>query len=129
MIEVTAGIIFKNDKILIAKRPYDKKFGGKWELPGGKLEVGESIEDCMKRELKEELNISIKGHEYYISSDHEYDTFKVRIHSFLIRDYIGEISLIEHEDIHWINPEDYQNYDILAADLPFIKKIIRGEYE
>ncbi len=61
MFEVTAGIILKEDKILIAKRGLDKKFGGRWEFPGGKLEPGESLQDCIKRELEEELNISIKN--------------------------------------------------------------------
>ena len=125
MFEVTAGIILKEDKILIAKRGLDKKFSGRWEFPGGKLEPGESLQDCIKRELKEELNISIKNQEYFITNEHEYDNFKVKIHSFLIREYNGEIILNEHEELKWINPNKYEEYDILEADLPFIKAFLK----
>jgi 8-oxo-dGTP diphosphatase len=125
MFEVTAGIILKEDKILIAKRGLDKKFRGRWEFPGGKLEPGESLQDCIKRELEEELNISIKNQEYFITNEHEYDNFKVKIHSFLIREYNGEIILNEHEELKWINPNKYEEYDILEADLPFIRAFLK----
>ena len=126
MVEVTAGIIIKDNKILIAQQGLDKKFGGRWELPGGKLEQGETLEECIRRELKEELDILIQNQEYFIANDHEYENLKVRIYSFLIKEYEGEIKLNEHEDTKWIDSVNYDDRDILEADLPFIEAIPRN---
>ena len=114
IVDVTAAIIEKNGKILIAKRKE-----GKWEFPGGKVEEGENMEECLKRELKEELGIDVKVKKKFCVVEHEYDFGKIRLHVF-IAECNEEPVAKEHLAIKWVSMEELQKYDFMDAD----KKVI-----
>ena len=122
-LEITAGIIKKNNKVLIGQRKYNDKFGGKWEFPGGKLENSEMPEDCIIRELKEELNINIREFKHFLSYTIDFSLYKMVIHAFLITQYDGEIQINDHENIIWTDIQDLNNFDFLEADKEIIKKL------
>jgi len=122
-LEITAGIIIKENKILIGQRKFEDKFGGKWEFPGGKLESFELPEDCIVRELKEELNLSVKKFEHFVSYIYEYALIRLVVHSFLIKEFEGDIQINEHEIIKWVNIDELKEYDFLDADREIINKL------
>ena len=122
-LEITAGIIKKNNKVLIGQRKYHDKFGGKWEFPGGKLENSEMPEDCIIRELKEELNINIREFKHFLSYTIDFSLYKMVIHAFLITQYDGEIQINDHENIIWTDIQNLNNFDFLEADKEIIKKL------
>ena len=122
-LEITAGIIVKNNKVLIGQRKFHDKFGGKWEFPGGKLENSEMPEDCIIRELKEELNINVIKFEHFISYVQDFSSYKMIIHAFLITEYAGDFQINDHEKIIWTNIEDLYSYDLLEADKEIVKKL------
>lgn len=124
-LEIAAGVIFQNDKVLIGQRKFEDKFGGKWEFPGGKLERSELPEDCIVRELKEELDIVVKNFEHFFSYVHEYALIRLVVHSFLIKDYIGDISLNEHEIVKWVDLKELEDYDFLEADREIINMLYK----
>lgn len=124
-LEITAGIIMKNNKVLIGQRKFEDKFGGKWEFPGGKLESFELPEDCIVRELKEELNIVVKKFEHFISYIYEYALIRLVVHSFVILDFIGEMELNDHETIKWVEINELKDYDFLDADREIINKLYK----
>jgi len=110
---VTAAVIFKGGKILIARR------NKKWEFPGGKLEENESLEECIEREIKEELEIEIDVVKKFCV-EREAD---IELHVFIARYKKGEIKLNFHNEIRWIDAKDILNYDFLDADKKVAKKI------
>lgn len=124
MIEVTAAILIKDNEIFIAQRPENKTMGGKWELPGGKIEPNETGEACIKRELKEELGIAVDHVEHFLTLEHFYEKFSVKLSSYLVRNFKGEIDLKEHKAGSWIKINEALQYDILEADIPVLEKLI-----
>ena len=116
MVEVVAGIIYKDDKFLIAQRNLKKAQGGLWEFPGGKLEVGETPEDALVREIKEEFNADIKVEEFVGENIHHYPEKDIKLMFYKAR-LIGEnIEALEHEDFKWITKEDRDNFEFAGAD-------------
>jgi 8-oxo-dGTP diphosphatase len=126
-IVVSAGIIRKDGKILIAKRKADDRYEpGKWEFSGGKVEFSEDPKDCVVREVKEELNISITVDKLF--SVYSSVTEKENIHVILmvyLTDWIdGEVKRIECDDTLLIHYEELSKYDFTAADKPIVEDII-----
>lgn len=122
-LEITAGIIIKNNEVLIGQRKFHDKFGGKWEFPGGKLENSEVPEDCIVRELKEELNIDVVEFKHFLSYAQDFSSYKMIIHAFLITEYEGSFQINDHEKIVWTKIEKLDSYDFLEADKEIIKKL------
>jgi 8-oxo-dGTP diphosphatase len=120
MIRVTAGILEDNGKVLLAKRKKDDPLKDKWEFPGGKIEEGETPEACLKRELHEELGIDAEIGEFLISNKHTYDHLSVELFFFRVNSYTGDITPIDHEEIAWVKPSDFHNYDFPEADKPIL---------
>ena len=112
---VTAAILIKDGKILIAKRKE-----GKWEFPGGKVEKGESIGDCMKRELKEEMNIEVKKMKFFINVKDEENGIELRV--FLVN-FEGNIMVKEHKEIKWIELNELSAHDFMDADKKVVKEL------
>lgn len=116
MIEVVAGVIYKNNKFLIAQRNLKKAQGGLWEFPGGKVEEGESYENALAREIKEEFNANIEVNEYIGENIHHYPEKDIRLLFYKARLLSENIELLEHEDYKWITKEDKDNFEFAGAD-------------
>jgi 8-oxo-dGTP diphosphatase len=120
---VTAGIIEKDGKILIAKRKSGKCIGAKWEFPGGKLEQGETPEECLKRELKEELDFDVEVGEYVISSFFYCDGREIELRAYKVRYISGDMILCDHDEAQWVSPDELGNYEFTLPDVPIVKKL------
>lgn len=116
MIEVVAGVIYKDNKFLIAQRNLKKAQGGLWEFPGGKVEKGESYENALTREIKEEFNASIEVQEYIGENIHHYPEKDIKLLFYKARLLSEKIELLEHEDYKWITKEDKDNFEFAEAD-------------
>lgn len=116
MIEVVAGIIYKGDKFLIAQRNLKKAQGGLWEFPGGKLESGETYEEALKREIKEEFNAEIEVEEYVTENVHHYPEKDIRLLFYKAKLISENIELLEHEDFRWITKQDKDKFKFAGAD-------------
>lgn len=116
MIEVVAGVIYKNNKFLIAQRNLKKAQGGLWEFPGGKVEKGESYENALAREIKEEFNANIEVNEYIGENIHHYPEKDIKLIFYKTRLLSEKIELLEHEDYKWITKDDKDNFEFAGAD-------------
>ncbi len=123
MIQVVCAVILKQGKILIAQRSDEMKLPLKWEFPGGKLEVGENEKEALIREIKEELNIEILPLKRISSNIHDYGSFKINLIAYLCEYVSGEIELIEHKDVEFVDFENLLDYDLAEADLPFVEEL------
>jgi 8-oxo-dGTP diphosphatase len=114
----------KQGRILICRRKEDKAQGGYWEFPGGKIEEGETAGQALERELKEELNISVKAGKILSSKIHDYPELTIEL---ILVEAIGsdeKITLTDHSAYKWINPQELENFDMAPADRGLWEKII-----
>ena len=118
--EVVAAIILKDDKFFIAQRNRNKHMGLSWEFPGGKVENGETFENALKREIKEELNINIAINNKLGEENYKDEKINVKLHYFLCSHTSGEIYLNEHEDSAWITKNEFKNYNFAEGDSDII---------
>lgn len=123
MKDVTAAIIIENKKLLIAQRADHGRMALKWELPGGKTEPGETPEQCLRREIKEELDIDVEVLDLFGESRHSYDFGDIRLLAYFCRRLGGNISLNVHKNIEWVSSECLKNFDFAPADIPLIEKL------
>jgi len=128
IVNVTAAIIVRDGKILIAQRHPADRMAGLWEFPGGKVETGETPETCLQRELKEELAIDARiGRELGISVYH-YDHISIRLMAYQAFWEGGAMQLASHRACRWVSPEHLDIFAFTPADLPFVHKLSRGEF-
>ncbi len=120
---VTAAIIRRNNKILLAQRLENSKHPLKWEFPGGKLESGESPEACIKREIMEELNLEIKIKDIFKVVFHQYKDVDILLLCYLCDSLEGDILPIECNDFKWIDIEELSKFTLVEADIPIVEKI------
>lgn len=125
-IHVACGIIERSGMVLAAKRGAGKAMPLKWEFPGGKIEPGESVEDCVRRELFEEMGIRVDIRAALPSSTHHYPDFSVTLHPVVCAIASGEIVLNEHAAIKWLSPADLRDLDWAEADFPVIDSYLAG---
>ena len=119
MKKVAGGIICRNGRILICQRPEGKTLAGYWEFPGGKLEAGETMQDCLKRELKEELGIDAQIGSFFMESVYKYAFGEISLCAYFATiDSSQELVLNEHPRVEWIIPDDLDKYAFAPADLP-----------
>lgn len=116
MIEVVAGIIYKDTKFLIAQRNLKKSQGGFWEFPGGKVEKGETYEEALKREIKEEFDADIEVREYVSEIIHHYPEKDIKLIFYKAKLISPNVKLLEHEDFRWITKSDKNNFEFSGAD-------------
>ncbi len=121
MVEVSAGIIHRENKILITRRAAHKSLGGYWEFPGGKIEPGETIEACLKREIWEELHIDISVDGFFMENAHAYDHLTILLKVFHCTYLSGDIQLVDHDQAAWIHPSDLNQYTFAPADVPVVE--------
>ena len=127
-VEVVAAIIEHNDKILCVQRgenklPYISK---KYEFPGGKIEPGESKEETIIREIREELNMEISITKEFITVNHEYPDFYLTMHSYICSCENTSVTLTEHIDYKWLSISEMDQLDWAAADIPIVKKLVKA---
>lgn len=124
---VTAAILIKEGHILIAKRRQGKHLAGKWEFPGGKIEPGETPEECLAREMKEELGIVVKVEDFMAKSIYEYDRGVVELLAYRVNWVSGELQLLDHDETKWIGTTELSSIDFAPADIPLVKEIFGGQ--
>lgn len=125
MVQVAAALIKKGGKFLICQRSAHKTRGLLWEFVGGKLEKGESKEQALVRECKEELDITVKPEGVFMELIHEYPDMTVELTVFNASIESGEITLLEHNDAKWITPDEIAQYDFCPADKDILAAIMR----
>jgi len=123
MIEVVAGIIYKNNKFLIAQRNLKKAQGGLWEFPGGKVEKDEAYESALIREIKEEFNADIEVEKYIGENIYHYPEKDIKLLFYKANLLSDDIELLEHEDYKWITKEEKDNYNFAEADMKVFELI------
>ena len=126
-INVVAGIIINQNKILIGKRKDKDIGGGKWEFPGGKIEVGETNSEALERELYEELGISVKIGKELMNYEHMFKTTIYNISFMEIIDYDGEIRNNAHSEIKWVKFSNQLEYDFISGDDRFIQSFLKSK--
>ncbi|OJX40864.1 MAG: A/G-specific adenine glycosylase [Chloroflexi bacterium 44-23] len=113
---VTAAIIQQDGLVLLAQRPSNGLLGSLWEFPGGKVEMSESLTDCLKREIEEELNCTISVDEPFGVYQHAYTHFRITLHAFLCRITAGEAQPMEAQQIVWVSPRELAQYPMGKVD-------------
>ncbi len=125
-INVSAGIVMNEKKVLITRRAQTEQFAGGWEFPGGKVEEGETFEECLARELKEELGIDVSVGTFCASIVHDYETFKINLKAYYCQVTSGVISLSVHDKYAWVQIDKLLEVDLLPADIPIAKEIMEA---
>jgi 8-oxo-dGTP diphosphatase len=122
-VDVAAGLVFRDGKLLITQRMPDAHLASLWEFPGGKRESGESFEQCLRRELAEELGIEVEVHELVQELTHHYPERSVHLKFFRCRWVRHEPEAILCKDWAWIGPEQLADYAFPAADAHLLEKL------
>jgi 8-oxo-dGTP diphosphatase len=125
-IEVTAAIIRYEGKYLITERPKGTHLEGLWEFPGGKKEAGESLEECVIREIREELGVRINPYKLLLAVTHEYDTKIVELYTFLCSLVNGSPKPLEGQKMQWVAPEELSLYHFPPPDQKIIDILCDG---
>ena len=124
-IEVVAGIIKDNNKIFATQRGYGE-FKDGWEFPGGKMEPGETPQEALARELKEELAIDVNVGDFLCTVDYDYPTFHLTMHCFYCSVTGGELTLLEHEAAKWLKTTELHSVNWLPADVEVVAALERN---
>ena len=123
MVEVVAALIWQGDKFMICQRPAHKARGLLWEFVGGKVESGETKEQALIRECREELAVALSVGDMFMDVVHEYPDLTVHLTLFNATIAEGEPQKLEHNDIRWIMPCEIPNYEFCLADEEILDKI------
>lgn len=123
-IDAPIAIVIRRKLVLITQRKADDTLGGYWEFPGGKCETGETLEECLARELREEIDIVAQPIQRLDTIEHDYPTAVIRLHPFICRHIQGEPKLIECQDARWIEPLALRQYQFPPANDELIEQII-----
>lgn len=126
MVEVVAALIKDGNKFMICRRPPHKARGLLWEFVGGKVEPGETKEQALVRECREELCVTVKVGGVFCEVVHKYPDITVHLTLFCAEIISGVPKLLEHVDIKWITPDEISGYDFCPADKEILEKI-KGE--
>lgn len=126
IIKVTAAILEKDGHIIIAQRKSSDHLSGKWEFPGGKIEPGETPEECLARELKEEFDIDVTIGEFIGSNVHHYDHISIKLMAYRASWVGGEITMNDHKAYRWVTIDQLTEFDFAPADVPFVKMLYTG---
>ena len=113
---VVAAIIKKDKQYLIVQRNKNKHLGLKWEFPEGKVYENENFEEALKREVQEELNISINIHKKIAEEGYKDEKIDILLHYYLCSQKNGTIKLSEHENLAWVEKKDFEKYDFAEGD-------------
>ena len=124
VIPVSSGLIIQNNKVLIGLRSESDNGGGLWEFPGGKIEIDESSEDAVIRELKEELDIVVDKPKKIMQYLHRFKNLIYDISFFEVVSFKGSIKKIVHDELEWVYLDSINNYNFISGDLLIIERLI-----
>jgi len=124
MIKVTCAIIENNNKALVVQRSENMNLPEKWEFPGGKIERGETEQDCIIREIKEELNIDIELIQRLKPTTFHYPNQSIQLIPFTAKYTGGNLELTEHKSFMWLTKRELLHLDWAEADIPIVKEYI-----
>ncbi|MGH8321861.1 MAG: Nudix family hydrolase [Gammaproteobacteria bacterium] len=120
-IQVVAAILKDaQGRVLINQRPAGKPWAGYWEFPGGKIEAGETVLAALKRELHEELGITVRDARPWIHLSHNYPEYQVELDVWRVQHYGGEVQSYEDQTLAWVKPDDLSGWKLLPADGPIV---------
>ncbi len=122
-IEVAALVLIENNRVFAAQRKDQGPQGGTWEFPGGTLEPGESGREALKREIQEELGITIEVEQYFLRVEHQYPGLYILMHAYQGRRIDGDITLLEHQACRWLRKEELWQPDWAEADIAIVQKV------
>lgn len=128
-VDVACAIIQRDGLILAAQRSALMSLPHKWEFPGGKIDPGESPEECLRRELVEELEIQVLVGRSLPVSVHQYPTFSVTLHPYMCMIESGEVFLHEHAAVIWLPPNELHTLDWAEADVPVVISYLSSNTE
>lgn len=123
---VAAGLLWRRGKVLISRRPTGTHLEGLWEFPGGKRKEGESLEACLEREIKEELDLTVKAGERLQRVDHDYASKAISLHLFQCGDVRGEPRPLEGQEVKWVDPRELTRYSFPPPDKAIIDLLADG---
>ena len=123
MVDVVAALIWEGDRFLACQRPAHKARGLLWEFVGGKVEPGETPEDALIRECREELDVTVAPRDIFMEVIHEYPDLTVRLILFNAVIAEGTPKLLEHNDLRWITVNEIDSLDFCPADEEILKKL------
>lgn len=123
-IKVVCGIIWKENKVFIARRKPGRSLAGFWEFPGGKLEENEEPEPALLRELEEELGMKINISEFFGSQVHQYETFSIELIAYTCEFISASYQLTDLDEIAFVGPRDLSAYKIAPADLFIVDRLV-----
>ena len=123
MTEVVAALIWREGKFMICQRPSHKARGLLWEFVGGKVEAGETPQEALIRECREEIDVLLSVGDVFMDVTHKYPDLDVHLTLFHATVASGEPKKFEHNDIRWITPQEIPDYDFCPADVEILQKI------
>ncbi|UTA46865.1 8-oxo-dGTP diphosphatase MutT [Simiduia sp. 21SJ11W-1] len=121
-IDVAAAIIVKNNRIFSARRKPGMHLAGYWEFPGGKIEAGETPEQCLERELLEELGITTRVGNFISESIYDYGAKVVRLLAYQVEHVEGNFELVDHDELRWLSLDELGSVDWAPADIPLVER-------
>lgn len=122
LLVAAAALVDRDNRVLISKRPEGKSLAGLWEFPGGKVDPGETPEEALRRELKEELGIEVCETclAPFTFASHSYEAFHLLMPLFLCRNWEGNLAAREGQELAWVRPNRLSGYPMPPADAPLI---------
>lgn len=123
MVDVVAALVWDQEKFMICQRPANKARPLLWEFVGGKVEPGETKEQALIRECKEELEITLSVGEVFMEVIHEYPDINIKLTLFNATIAEGVPTLLEHNDIRWISVDEIENFEFCPADTELVERI------
>ena len=123
-IPVSSGLIIQNNKVLIGLRSKNDNGGGLWEFPGGKIEIDESSENAVIRELSEELDIVCQNPKKIMQYLHRFKNLIYDISFFEVTSFEGSIKKIVHDELEWVDLDSIKNYNFISGDLLIIERLM-----
>ena len=124
VIPVSSGLIIQNNKVLIGLRSENDNGGGLWEFPGGKIEIDESSENAVIRELSEELDIIVRKPKKIMQYLHRFKNLIYDISFFEVISFKGSIKKIVHDELEWVDLDSINNYNFISGDLLIIERLM-----